>query len=119
MPERAPYAASGAYIDRMSDFCRGCAYDVRQRRGPAACPFNRLYWAFLLRHRDRLSGNPRLAQVMLQMGLLDRDQVAKLQQVQKDLVEKQRDPTSASAADQHHHEENQDDSWPSSPLTLR
>ncbi len=56
-----PYAASGAYIDRMSDFCRDCAYDVKQKTGPKACPFNRLYWAFLIRNRGVLEGNPRLA----------------------------------------------------------
>jgi deoxyribodipyrimidine photolyase-related protein len=56
-----PYAASGAYIARMSDFCRGCAYDVKQKSGPDACPFNYLYWAFLIRNRKRLAGNPRLA----------------------------------------------------------
>jgi deoxyribodipyrimidine photolyase-related protein len=56
-----PYAASGAYIDRMSDFCSGCAYDVKQKTGPNACPFNYLYWAFLIRQKDRLVGNPRLA----------------------------------------------------------
>ncbi len=56
-----PYAASGAYIDRMSDFCTGCDYDVRQKTGPGACPFNYLYWAFLIRHKGRLSANPRMA----------------------------------------------------------
>jgi len=56
-----PYAAGGAYINRMSDFCKGCRYDVRQRRGPGACPFNFLYWAFLLRNQKTLRGNPRLA----------------------------------------------------------
>ncbi len=56
-----PYAASGAYINRMSDFCSGCAYDVKQKNGPKACPFNYLYWAFLIRQKDRLSANPRLA----------------------------------------------------------
>jgi deoxyribodipyrimidine photolyase-related protein len=56
-----PYAASGAYIDRMSDFCAGCAYDVKQKTGAGACPFNYLYWAFLIRQKDRLAGNPRLA----------------------------------------------------------
>jgi len=56
-----PYAASGAYINRMSDFCAGCAYDVKQKSGPGACPFNALYWAFLIRQKDRLSGNPRMA----------------------------------------------------------
>ena len=56
-----PYAASGAYINRMSDFCSGCAFDVKQKTGPRACPFNYLYWAFLIRNAHRLSGNPRLA----------------------------------------------------------
>jgi len=56
-----PYAASGAYIDRMSDFCSGCAFDVKRKTGPGACPFNYLYWAFLIRQKDRLAANPRLA----------------------------------------------------------
>lgn len=56
-----PYAASGAYINRMSDFCVGCTYDVRKKTGPEACPFNYLYWAFLIRHKERLSDNPRMA----------------------------------------------------------
>ncbi|TPG57530.1 cryptochrome/photolyase family protein [Roseomonas nepalensis] len=55
-----PYAASGAYINRMSDYCRGCAYDVRDAAGEGACPFNSLYWDFLARHRDRFAANPRL-----------------------------------------------------------
>jgi deoxyribodipyrimidine photolyase-related protein len=56
-----PYAASGAYIDRMSDFCSSCVYEVKLKTGPNSCPFNYLYWAFLIRQRTRLSGNPRLA----------------------------------------------------------
>lgn len=56
-----PYAASGAYIDRMSDICSACAYDVKRKTGQRACPFNYLYWAFLIRQQDRLSENPRLA----------------------------------------------------------
>jgi deoxyribodipyrimidine photolyase-related protein len=58
-----PYAASGAYIDRMSDYCRSCRYDVRDREGRDACPFNALYWDFLARHRARFEGNPRMAQM--------------------------------------------------------
>ncbi|MCH2394590.1 cryptochrome/photolyase family protein [Oceanibaculum sp.] len=56
-----PYAASGAYIDRMSDFCGHCAYKVKQKSGHEACPFNYLYWAFLIRNEKALKGNPRLA----------------------------------------------------------
>ena len=58
-----PYVSSGAYIDRMSDYCGGCAYRVKDKSGPAACPFNLLYWHFLTRHRDRFAGNPRMAQM--------------------------------------------------------
>ena len=59
-----PYAASGAYVDRMSDYCRGCAYDVKAKAGPKACPLNLLYWDFIARHRDRLARNPRMAQMV-------------------------------------------------------
>ncbi len=55
-----PYAASGAYIDRMSDYCAGCRYDVKQKTGPDACPFNALYWDFLARNERTLRGNGRL-----------------------------------------------------------
>ena len=56
-----PYAASGAYIDRMSDYCRTCRYDVSAKCGPAACPFNYLYWTFFIENRGRLPRTPRLA----------------------------------------------------------
>lgn len=56
-----PYAASGAYINRMSDYCGGCVYDVKDRLGERACPFNALYWDFLLKNERKLAGNRRLA----------------------------------------------------------
>ena len=56
-----PYAASGAYIDRMSDYCGGCRYDPSLKAGPDACPFNPLYWHFLMENEDRLGANPRMA----------------------------------------------------------
>ncbi len=55
-----PYAAGGAYINRMSNHCRKCRYDVKKRTGTGACPFNSLYWDFLARHRETLKGNQRL-----------------------------------------------------------
>jgi deoxyribodipyrimidine photolyase-related protein len=58
-----PYAASGAYIDRMSDYCGGCRFDVKAKTGAGACPFNYLYWDFLARNRGVLGGNPRLGPV--------------------------------------------------------
>jgi deoxyribodipyrimidine photolyase-related protein len=55
-----PYASSGAYIDRMSDYCRACAYDVKAREGEGACPFNYLYWNFLIENEGRLKANSRM-----------------------------------------------------------
>ena len=57
-----PYAAGGAYINRMSDYCSSCVYDPRKRVGPDACPFTAGYWAFLHRNRQRLATNPRMGQ---------------------------------------------------------
>jgi deoxyribodipyrimidine photolyase-related protein len=58
-----PYAASGNYINKMSDYCKSCTYDVKQRTGPKACPFNYLYWDFMMRNRETLQRNPRLGPV--------------------------------------------------------
>jgi len=55
-----PYASSGAYINRMSNYCSSCKYDVKQRIGPKACPFNSLYWHFIDRNKDILKGNNRM-----------------------------------------------------------
>lgn len=58
-----PYAASGNYINRMSNYCGGCRYKVKLKTGEGACPFNALYWDFLVRNAQRLQNNPRLGQV--------------------------------------------------------
>ena len=58
-----PYVASGAYINRMSNHCKTCRYDVSKPHGDTACPFNALYWDFLSRHRGKLAANPRMGQM--------------------------------------------------------
>jgi len=55
-----PYAASGKYIQRMSNYCKSCAYDVAETTSPTACPFNAMYWNFLERNQALLSGNARM-----------------------------------------------------------
>ncbi len=57
-----PYAAGGAYLDRMSDYCRDCRYHPRHRLGPDACPYTAGYWALLDRTSTVLTGNARMAQ---------------------------------------------------------
>jgi deoxyribodipyrimidine photolyase-related protein len=73
-----PYAASGAYVDRMSDLCRQCRFDVRQKNGPEACPFNYLYWDFLIAQRARLGKNPRLAQVYRTLDRFPPERIARI-----------------------------------------
>lgn len=74
-----PYAASGAYIDRMSDYCRDCHYRVKDRTGPRACPLNALYWHFLARHRARFERNPRMAQMYRTYDRMTAEQQAAIQ----------------------------------------
>ena len=79
-----PYAASGAYIDRMSNYCRSCDYDVKKREGPSACPFNYLYWDFLDRNREKLVRNNRLS---MAYRTLDRMSKYKLDTIRKDAAQ--------------------------------
>ena len=69
-----PYAASGAYINRMSDYCAGCEFDPKKRSGEGACPFNFLYWYFLIRNEGRLRSNPRMGLSYRNLDRLDDDQ---------------------------------------------
>ncbi len=57
-----PYAAGGAYISRMSNYCKGCTYNPKLRVGDNACPFTTLYWDFLDRHKESFAKNHRMSQ---------------------------------------------------------
>ena len=65
-----PYAAGGAYVSRMSDYCKGCAYDPKLRVGESACPFTTLYWDFLDRHKDTFAKNHRMSQQVFGLNRL-------------------------------------------------
>ena len=74
-----PYAASGNYINKMSDYCGACAFDVNARTGPAACPFNYLYWDFIARNRNKLAGNPRMALIYKALDRLGPEALSAMQ----------------------------------------
>jgi deoxyribodipyrimidine photolyase-related protein len=76
-----PYAASGAYINKMSDYCKNCTYKVTEKSGAQACPFNYLYWDFLMRNRDKLQNNQRIA---MAYRTLDRMTEDRRQQIRHD-----------------------------------
>ena len=65
-----PYASGGAYINKMSDSCKGCRYNPKKRTGPDACPFTTLYWDFLARNEQALAGNHRMARQLAGMRRL-------------------------------------------------
>ena len=66
-----PYAASGAYINKMSNYCKNCTYKVNEKTGDEACPFNYLYWDFLNRNHDKLRTNQRLAMIYKVLEKMD------------------------------------------------
>ena len=65
-----PYAAGGAYISRMSNYCKGCAYNPKLRTGDTACPFTTLYWDFLDRHKETFVKNHRMSQQVFGLNRL-------------------------------------------------
>ncbi len=71
-----PYAASGNYINKMSDYCKDCAYSVSKKTGEGACPFNPLYWHFMDRHRDRLKSNHRIGRIYSNWDRMDEEKRA-------------------------------------------
>jgi deoxyribodipyrimidine photolyase-related protein len=65
-----PYAAGGAYISRMSNYCKPCAYNPKLRTGETACPFTTLYWDFLDRHKETFAKNHRMSQQVFGLNRL-------------------------------------------------
>ncbi|MEM9165210.1 MAG: cryptochrome/photolyase family protein, partial [Cyanobacteria bacterium P01_F01_bin.4] len=85
-----PYAASANYINRMSDYCKGCQYNPKARIGDNACPFNALYWNFLDRHRDKLQSQGRMNFILKNLDRMSAEERAEIRQIAEDLFSKPR-----------------------------
>ncbi|MDC3181098.1 cryptochrome/photolyase family protein [Gammaproteobacteria bacterium] len=75
-----PYASSGSYIHKMSNYCKDCAFSVKEKLGEKACPFNYLYWDFLIRNQKALSSNQRLGFMYAMINKMEPSQIKAIQQ---------------------------------------
>lgn len=81
-----PYISSANYINRMSDYCQSCHFDPKKRHGRDACPFNMLYWNFLITHEARLRSNPRMGPNVLALKHLSSEERSIIQQQAQDFL---------------------------------
>ncbi len=80
-----PYVASGKYIDRMSNYCKGCRYNPARATGDDACPYTTLYWDFLRRHRERFAHHPRTALQWRNLERLDAQTITSIRRQAENL----------------------------------
>ncbi len=83
-----PYIASANYINKMSDYCGSCHYKHKQRTGADACPFNFLYWNFLIEHEKTLRANPRLGPNVLGLKHIGQDERSTIRRQAAEFLEK-------------------------------
>ena len=81
-----PYAASGNYINKMSDYCNNCKYNVKEKEGEDACPFNYLYWNFFLKNQEKLEQNPRLWTVFSNIKKMSKEKKKQIQNDSKNFL---------------------------------
>jgi deoxyribodipyrimidine photolyase-related protein len=81
-----PYACSANYINKMSDFCKNCKYNNKKRTGPDACPFNYLYWNFLMQHD--FAKNPRMFAAYAGLSKLSEEEKAQIKEEAKNFLAK-------------------------------
>jgi deoxyribodipyrimidine photolyase-related protein len=79
-----PYSASANYINKMSDYCKGCQYDAKQRTGETACPFNFFYWDFLDRHREKLTTQGRMSFILKNLDKMSADELQAIRDAARD-----------------------------------
>jgi deoxyribodipyrimidine photolyase-related protein len=82
-----PYVASGAYINRMSNFCKACRYRPDEKTGPNACPVTVLYWSFLDKHETTFALNPRTSLMIKNLAKLAPEVRASIRNQARTLLE--------------------------------
>lgn len=74
-----PYISSGSYINKMSDYCKNCSYKISKKTGEEACPFNYLYWNFLIKHQAKLKNNQRMGMIYRVLSKFSAEQIQEIQ----------------------------------------
>lgn len=95
-----PYVSTGAYIQRMGDYCASCRYNPKERTGPNACPYTMLYWDFLARHRERFVNHPRMGMMVRNLDRIPEPELVQIRreaQAFRDSVPYERGPTVLTA----------------------
>lgn len=98
-----PYAATGKYIQRMSNYCDDCAFRPDEATGPRACPFTTLYWDFLARHRQTLSANQRMQMQLKNLNCISEPKLVAIRQqaqAHRDVILRQSHPAPHSPGGQ-------------------
>ena len=75
-----PYAASANYINKMSDYCKSCVYNHKERIGENACPFNFFYWDFLDRHKEKLQTQGRMGLILKHLDKMSSEELQSIHQ---------------------------------------
>ena len=82
-----PYVSSGSYINKMSNYCSDCVYNVKEKTTEDACPFNSLYWNFLDDKRAYLEDNYRMKMMYSLLNKMSTDKISTLKEKAKDIIE--------------------------------
>ena len=82
-----PYVSSGSYIHKMSNYCKECPYEVKEKLGNNACPFNSLYWNFLDDKKEHFKNNPRMAMMLALLEKIKPEEISKIKEKAQNIIE--------------------------------
>ncbi len=82
-----PYVSSGSYIHKMSNYCKECPYEVKEKLGNNACPFNSLYWNFLDDKKEHFKNNPRMAMMLALLEKIKPEELSKIKEKAQNIIE--------------------------------